>query len=73
MKHLESVANNENVTSRTINNYLQMLYSQARFPKVCKEILSMDTFPPVSPQISCDKAAYLLDSLEIGRSVAYAI
>ena len=49
-----------------------MFYSQGehdfKSAQVCKDILSKGTFPPVSPQISCDKAAYLLDSLEIGKS-----
>ena len=72
MTHLKSLANFEKVTSKTIANYLPKLYSQEehdfKSAQECKEILSEGTFSLISQQISCDKAANLVDSLEIGKS-----
>ncbi|KAI6660554.1 hypothetical protein LOD99_14138 [Oopsacas minuta] len=48
-----------------------MLYSQTEYDftttKFCKEIIAMESFGPVCNKLTSDKAAFLMDSLEIGK------
>ena len=48
-----------------------MLCSQAEYDfdsaKFCKEIIAKGSFGPVCNKLTCDKAAFLMDSLEIGK------
>ncbi|KAI6650503.1 hypothetical protein LOD99_7554 [Oopsacas minuta] len=65
------VAVQENVSSKELSCYLMMLCSQTEYDftttKFCKEIIAKGSFGPVCNKLTCDKAAFLMDSLEIGK------
>ena len=69
--HLDSVAENEDVSPKTIASYLLLLCSNEEYDfstaKVSKEIIEKGNFSPLCSQLTADKAAFLLDSLEIGK------
>ena len=48
-----------------------MLCSQGEYDfdsaKFCKEIIAKGSFGPVCNELTCDKAAFLMDLLEIGK------
>ncbi|KAI6651416.1 hypothetical protein LOD99_5223 [Oopsacas minuta] len=71
LTHLEKVAVQENVSSKELSCYLMMLCSQTEYDftttKFCKEITAKGSFGPVCNKLTCDKAAFLMDSLEIGN------
>ncbi|KAI6661186.1 Dna-mediated transposase [Oopsacas minuta] len=71
LTHLEKVAVQENVSSKELSCYLMMLCSQTEYDftttKFCKEIIAKGSFGPVCNKLTCDKAAFLMDSLEIGK------
>ncbi|KAI6648319.1 hypothetical protein LOD99_12128 [Oopsacas minuta] len=70
--HLESVAENEHVTPKTLATYLLLLCcneeQDMNSANVCKEILEKGNSSPIYPQLSLDKSAFLFDSLEIGKT-----
>ena len=71
MSHLYSVAENEDVPPKTIASYLLLLCSNDEHDfssaKVSREIIEKGNYSPLCSQLSIDKAAFLLDSLEIGK------
>ncbi|KAI6661263.1 hypothetical protein LOD99_10084 [Oopsacas minuta] len=71
LTHLEKVAVQENVSSKELSCYLMMLCSQTESDftttKFCKEIIAKGSFGPVCNELTSDKAAFLMDSLEIGK------
>ena len=71
LTYLDTVAEQENVSSKVLSCYLMMLCSQAEYDfdsaKFCKEIIAKGSFGPVCNKLTCDKAAFLMDSLEIGK------
>ena len=69
---LDTVAQNEGVFPNTLATYLLILcsnegldFSRAR---VCKEIINKGSFSHICTQLSLDKSACLIESLEIGKS-----
>ncbi|KAI6658404.1 hypothetical protein LOD99_15206 [Oopsacas minuta] len=70
--HLESVAENEHVSPKTLATYLLLLCcneeQDMNSANVCKEILEKGNSSPIYPQLSLDKSAFLFDSLEIGKT-----
>ncbi|KAI6653939.1 hypothetical protein LOD99_3115 [Oopsacas minuta] len=70
--HLESVAENEHVSPKTLATYLLLLCcneeQDMNSANVCKEILEEGNSSPIYPQLSLDKSAFLFDSLEIGKT-----
>ena len=71
LTHLEAVAKQEDVSSKVLSAYLMMLCSQAEYDftsaKFCKDIIAKGSFGSVCNKMNCDKAAFLMDSLEIGK------
>ena len=71
LAHLETVAEQENVSSKELSCYLMMLCSQDEYDftnaKFCQEIIAKGSFGLVCNKLTCDKAAFLMDSLEIGK------
>ena len=71
MSHLKTVAEKELVSPKIIASYLLMLCSQKEHgftsSKVCKEIISKGNYSPICSTLPYDKAAYLMDFLEIGK------
>ena len=67
--HLEFVAENEDVTPKTIASYLLLLCSNEEYDfnsaKVSREILEKGNYSPLCSKLSINKATFLLDSLEI--------
>ena len=70
LSHLDTVAEQENVSSKELSCYLMMLCSQTEYDfdsaSFCKEIITKGSFGPVCNKLTCDKA-FLMDSLEIGK------
>ena len=70
--HLDTVAQNEGVSPKTLASYLLLLCSNEDLDfssaKVCKEIINKGNYSHICPQLSLDKSAFLIDSLEIGKS-----
>ena len=70
--HLDTVAQNEGVSPKTLATYLLLLCSNEDLDfsgaRVCKEIINKGNYSHICPQISLDKSAFLIDSLEIGKS-----
>ncbi|KAI6661839.1 hypothetical protein LOD99_9791 [Oopsacas minuta] len=71
LTHLEKVVVQENVSSQELSCYLMMLCSQTEYDftttKFCKEIIAKGSFGQICNKLTCDKAAFLMDSLEIGK------
>ena len=70
--HVEAVAQHEDCTPKTIAMYLVKLYSSEEHDKgtanVIKEIINTGKFGQLNNKLSLDTSAFLLDSLEIGKS-----
>ena len=70
--HLDTVAQKEGVSPKTFATYFFFLCSNEDLnfssAKVCKEIIIKGNFSHIFPQFSLDKSAFLIDSLEIGKS-----
>ncbi|KAI6651422.1 hypothetical protein LOD99_5229 [Oopsacas minuta] len=70
--HLESVAENEHVSPKTLATYLLLLCCNEEQDRnsanVCKEMLEKGNSSPIYPQLSLDKSAFLFDSLKIGKT-----
>ena len=70
--HLDTVAQNEGVSPKTLATYRLLLSSNEDLnfssAKVCKEIINKGNYSHICPQLSLDKSAFLIDSLEIGKS-----
>ena len=71
MSHLKTVAEKEKVSPKTIATYLLKLCSQKErdfsSSKLCKEIITKGNYSTICSTLCCDKAAFLMDSLEIGK------
>ena len=70
--HLDTVAQTEGVSPKTLATYLLLLCSNEDLDfssaKVCKEIINKGNYSHMCPQLSLDKSAFLIDSLEIGKT-----
>ena len=70
--HLDTVAQNEGVSPKTLATYLLLLCSNEDLDfssaKICKEIINKGNYSHICPQLSLDKSAFLIDCLEIGKS-----
>ena len=70
--HVEAVAQHEDSTPKTIAIYLVKLYSLEEhdncIANAMKEVINTGKFGKVNNKLSLDTSAYLLDSLEIGKS-----
>ena len=70
--HLETVAQNEGVSPKTLATYFSLFWSNEDLnfssARVCKEIINKGNYSHICPQLSQDKFAFLIDSLEIGKS-----
>ena len=60
------------MSSKTLASYLMMIFSQEesdfKSANICKDIIAKGSFAPTSHELSCENAAFLKDSLEIGKS-----
>ena len=70
--NLDTAAQNEGVSPKTLATYLLLLCSNEDLDfssaRVCKEIINKGNYSHICPQLSLDKSAFLIDSLEIGKS-----
>ena len=70
--HLDTVAQKAGVSPKTLATYLLLLCSKEDLDfssaKVRKEIINKGNYSHIHPQLSLDKSAFLIDSLEIGKS-----
>ena len=71
LKHIQFVANSEGVDEKEIATLALQLISNVEHDRmvsqVCSVILDTGTFAQPQRQLSIDKSAFLLDSLEIGK------
>ena len=71
MLHLDAVVKHEDLSPKTIVNYLIMVYSMEEYDfstvHLCKETYSKGNYGTASKQLFYDKAGFVVDSLEIGN------
>ena len=69
--HLDTVAQNEGVSPKTLATSLLLLCSNEDLDfssaNVCEEIINKGNYTHIYPQLSLDKSAFLIDSLAIGK------
>ena len=69
--HLDTVAQNEGVSPKTLATCLLLLCSNEDLDfssaKVYKEIINKGNYSHICSQLSLDKSAFLIDSFEIGK------